>query len=77
VENELLLRELEEELVRLRKVRNLLAGKCADATWESASRPRAGKKHALTPEGRQRIAEAQKKRWAIRRLETSASQVRQ
>jgi hypothetical protein len=68
---------LDEELARLRQVRDLLAG---DATEEPVKRKRGrpaknavksltpvAKKRNLSDEARQRIAEAQKRRWAAQK----------
>lgn len=63
--------ELDQEIARLKDARALLAG-------ETASRRRGrpagisaatggAKKRNLTPEGRRRISEALKRRWAARR----------
>jgi hypothetical protein len=70
---------LDEELARLRQVRDLLAG---GATEEPVKRKRgrpaktavkavapAAKKRNLSDEARQRIAEAQKRRWAAQKSE--------
>ena len=53
-----LLFEIDNEIDRLKQVRELLAGK-------SPSQPAARrKKRTLSPEARARIAEAQRKRWS-------------
>ena len=79
-----ILSELDAEIARLQQIRTALAG--ASATESSAPRKRgrpkgsknatnsaaaAGKKRELSPEGRKRIADAMKKRWAERRKESS------
>ena len=60
LDTEALLQAIDEELDRLRKVRDLLAG---DA--DPSDRPRSAKRN-LSPEARQRIVDAQKRRWAAR-----------
>lgn len=67
MENVQLLQSLEEEISRLRKVRNLLAGVPAESAWRPGSNGKPGKKHMLSPEGRERIAAAQRRRWAANR----------
>jgi hypothetical protein len=64
VKNEHILEALDEELDRLRKIRNLLAGAPIDANWNG--HPRA-KKRFLSEEARQRIVDAQKRRWAAQK----------
>lgn len=63
--------ELEQEIARLKQARALLAG---ETTVSRRGRPAgkpastgAAKKRNLTPEGRKRISEALKRRWAARR----------
>ncbi len=68
--------ELDQEIARLQQARTLLAGGAA-AKKTVPSKKSAGTvakvaassptKRKLTPEGRKRIAEAMKKRWAERR----------
>ena len=71
-----ILAELDREIARLQQARTLLAGETVGRTRGpdkkssgivaavAASSP---KKRKLTPEGRKRIAEAMKKRWAERK----------
>lgn len=69
-----ILAELDREIVRLQQARTLLAGgtvrkprgpnKKAAVAIGAAAAP---KKRKLTPEGRKRIAEAMKRRWAERK----------
>jgi hypothetical protein len=60
--------EIDAEISRLQQARALLGGEAApkrgDDKRKSASGP---KKRKLTPEGRKRIAEAMKRRWAERK----------
>jgi hypothetical protein len=78
-----ILATLDREIANLQQARALLSGGAASAGKKKAGRPRkavAGlkaaavtvkpakkKKRNLSPEGRKRIAEAVKKRWAERR----------
>ena len=55
-----LLRAIDEELDRLRKVRDLLAG-------DGTAAPGRPAKRNLSAEARQRIVDAQKRRWAARK----------
>ena len=60
--------EIDLEIAQLQRARILLSGKAAPATKKAVAAP-AGKKPGkkkrnLTPEGRKRIAEAVKRRWA-------------
>ncbi len=59
LESKAMLATVEEELDRLRKVRSLLAG----GERGRAGRP-GGAKRNLSVEARQRIIDAQKRRWA-------------
>jgi len=63
--------ELEKQIARLREARSLLAG---EAGMKKRGRPagkttvaRVTRKHRLSPEGRKRISDALKRRWALRR----------
>ncbi len=70
-----MLEAIDEEIQRLQMVRSLLGGEetparrgrkpkePAAAAKKKVGRP-AGSKRALSPEARERIAEAQRKRWA-------------
>jgi len=64
---------LDAEIAKLQQARALLAGASADAVTRKPGRPKSTaapavpakkKKHKLSPEGRARIAEAVKRRWA-------------
>lgn len=69
--------ELEQEIARLKEARALLAG---SSTARRRGRPKGtpnakkkqGRKRHLTPEGRKRISEALKRRWAARRKQKGA-----
>ena len=71
-----ILAELDQEIARLQQARILLGGEAVKkrvATKKKApvTKP-APKKRKLTPEGRKRIAEAMKRRWAERKKAASA-----
>lgn len=60
--------ELDREIDRLKTARALLAGVPAGRKVEkSAQEYGARKKRAMSPEGRRRIGEAMKRRWAERK----------
>jgi len=77
VEVSRIIAEIDAQIVKLQQARALLAG-AAQPVRSGPGRPKgspntAGKrKRKLTPEGRKRIAEAMKKRWADRRKQNSA-----
>lgn len=67
--------EIDAQIAKLRQARELLAGTIA-TTAQGTSRPKSSRsaksgngsgKRRLTPEGRKRIADAMKRRWAERR----------
>jgi hypothetical protein len=66
-----ILAQIEREIAQLHRARTLLGGMAAPASKKAAAAPaarksvrRRKKKRNLTPEGRKRIAEAVKRRWA-------------
>jgi hypothetical protein len=64
-----ILSQIDKEIAQLQHARELLAGKATTATKKAkvapaAAKPAKKKKRNLSPEGRKRIAEAVKKRWA-------------
>lgn len=63
-----ILAHIDREIAQLQQARALLSGGPAKASKKAAAAPAAkktaGKKRNLTPEGRKRIAEAVKRRWA-------------
>lgn len=65
--------ELDNEIARLKEARALLAGVSSpnrgSSKKKSAVKPR---KRTMTAEGRRRIAEAMKKRWAERKKQQAA-----
>jgi hypothetical protein len=73
VEVKQILAELDQEIVRLKEVRALLAGETSGRrkpgrpAGKSVVPRKVAKKRNLTPEGRKRISEALTRRWAARR----------
>jgi transposase len=73
--------EIEAEILRLQQARELLSGGTAKVSKgrgrpkgsKNAAKPTTGKKRRLSPEGRKRIADAMKKRWAERRKTSAKS----
>jgi hypothetical protein len=70
--------QIDEEIAQLQRARALLAGKAAPAPKKAASAPAAKKtvkkkKRNLTPEGRKRIAEAVRRRWAEQKKAAATS----
>lgn len=64
--------ELDKEIARLKEARSLLAGtSIARHTGAGSSKVRR-RKSSMSAEGRRRIAEAMKKRWAERRKQQAA-----
>ena len=63
-----ILAQIDREIAQLQQARALLGGKAAAALKKAAAAPAAKKpvkkKRNLTSEGRKRIAEAVKRRWA-------------
>lgn len=65
-----ILAQIDREIAQLQHARSLLGGKSAAKTKRGPGRPpkkatvKKKKKRNLTPEGRRRIAEAVKRRWA-------------
>jgi hypothetical protein len=73
-----ILSQIDKEIAQLQQARALLGGKAAAATKKTkaapaAAKPAKKKKRNLSPEGRKRIAEAVKKRWAEQKKAASAS----
>lgn len=78
--------EIDAQISKLQQARALLAGTAAPAVRTGPGRPKSNKtaavkvpaakrakKRKLSPEGRKRIADAMKKRWAERRKQNSKS----
>ena len=65
--------EIDNEIARLQQARNLLAGGSPrGAKRGRAAAKRVPSKRRMSAEGRRKIAEAMKRRWAERRKEGSA-----
>lgn len=62
-----ILAQIDREISQLQKARDLLAESQGRAKTATAAPKPAKKKRRLTPEGRKRIAEAVKRRWAEQR----------
>ena len=73
-----ILAALDLEIAQLQQARVLLGGNTAPAPKKSAGRPSkvvsvpVKKKRNITPEGRKRIAEAVRRRWAAQKKAASA-----
>ena len=78
--------EIDAQILKLQQARSLLAGTTTSAARTGRGRPKGSKntaasatpattprKRKLSPEGRKRIAEAMKKRWAERRKQNAKS----
>ena len=66
--------EIDNEIARLQQARNLLAGvSVRGAKRGKAAAKRAPSKRKMSAEGRRKIAEAMKRRWAERRKEAKAA----
>jgi hypothetical protein len=73
-----ILAQIDREIAQLQHARALLAGKATAAPKKAVGAPVAKKatrkkKRNLTPEGRKRIAEAVKRRWAEQKKAASGS----
>ncbi|MGA2808857.1 MAG: hypothetical protein ABSE87_12035 [Terracidiphilus sp.] len=69
-----ILAQIDREIAQLQQARALLAGSAVSAPRKAAAtaaRKAAKKKRNLTPEGRKRIAEAVKRRWAEQKKEAA------
>jgi hypothetical protein len=85
VEVSRIIAEIDAQISKLQQARALLAGTTAPAARSGRGRPKGSKKNAaaappaparkrkLSPEGRKRIADAMKKRWAERRKQAAKS----
>lgn len=71
-----ILTQIDREIAQLQQARSLLGGGAAAAPKKAAAAPAAKKpakkKRNLTPEGRKRIAEAVKRRWAEQKKTAAA-----
>jgi len=85
VEVSRIIAEIDAQISKLQQARALLAGTTAPAARSGRGRPKGSKKtvaavapaparkRKLSPEGRKRIADAMKKRWAERRKQNAKS----
>jgi hypothetical protein len=84
VEVSRIIAELDAQISKLQQARALLAGTTTSAERTGRGRPKGSKntsapsattprKRKLSPEGRKRIADAMKKRWAERRKQNAKS----
>jgi hypothetical protein len=85
VEVNRIIAEIDAQILKLQQARALLAGTATSALRTGRGRPKGSKnnvsaasattprKRKLSPEGRKRIAEAMKKRWAERRKQSAKS----
>jgi hypothetical protein len=84
VEVSRIIAEIDAQISKLQQARTLLAGTAAPAVRSGRGRPKGSKNAAaaapattaprirkLSPEGRKRIADAMKKRWAERRKQAA------
>jgi hypothetical protein len=69
---EQIIASIDDELDRLHQVRKLLQS-AGSQNFTGIATGKAAPKRILSPEARQRIAAAQKRRWAKQRKETSAT----
>ena len=73
--------EIDSQIQKLQQARELLSGVAVTERRgpgrpkgsKNASTPTSTRQRKLTPEGRKRIAEAMKRRWAERRKQTAGS----
>jgi hypothetical protein len=71
-----ILAQIDQEIAQLQHARALLVGKATSAPKKAAApaaKKPAKKKRNLSPEGRKRIAEAVKRRWAEQRKAASSN----
>lgn len=66
-----IVKELDAEIARLQEAKHLLSGLSGNGSASGMRHPSAAaagrKRRVLSPEARQRIAEAQRKRWAAQK----------
>jgi hypothetical protein len=72
-----ILLEIDQEIARLQQARALLGGSAAStrgykATKAESAPKKRKKKRNISPEGRRRIAEAVKRRWALQKKAAAA-----
>ena len=64
---------LDDEIGKLDQVRKLLQNASGQRLLSTAASAKTAKRRVLSPEARQRIAAAQKRRWAKQKKEASAA----
>jgi len=64
---------LDDEIGKLNQVRKLLRNASGQRLLSTAASAKTGKRRVLSPEARQRIAAAQKRRWAKQKKEAAAA----
>jgi hypothetical protein len=64
---------IDEEIGKLHQVRSLLQNASGHRLLAGSVTSKTGKKRVLSPEARQRIAQAQKRRWAKHKKEAAAA----
>jgi len=64
---------IDDEILRLQQVRKLLQTATGSRPASTGSTAKTTKKRVLSPEARQRIAAAQKRRWAKQKAATAAA----
>ncbi len=66
---------VKEEIARLQQIRNLLENDSTDPSTRNSTKAFPAKRGGMTAEGRARVAEAQRKRWAAKKAaaETAAT----
>jgi hypothetical protein len=74
---ESILAQIDDEIAKLTQIRNLLTNTGAVAkkvaglkATKASAKPKAKKRHVLSPEARKRIADAQRKRWAAQKAKS-------
>ncbi len=67
-----ILAEIDREIAQLQQARAVLSGNTAKTGAAPRVKKSKRKKRNLTPEGRKRIAEAVKRRWAAQKKNTTA-----
>jgi hypothetical protein len=83
VEVSRIIAEIDAQISKLQQARELLSGSVAKTSKKGPGRPKGSKnsksaataprKRKLSPEGRKRIADAMKRRWAERRKQAAKS----
>jgi hypothetical protein len=72
-----ILAQIDDEIAKLTQIRNLLTNTAAvtrkvgrPKATKAPAKPKAKKRHVLSPEARKRIADAQRKRWAAQKAKS-------